>query len=136
MRRLQRLLLHSWTARCLVVRIVTQDNRGKRTAGVDGVRPLTPAQRLALTDDLRLNQKARPTRRVWIPKPGSEEKRPLGIPTMRDQAEQTLVRLALEPEWEAHFSQQLWLSAGTLLSRCHRRHLPQHWTETQISPRR
>jgi RNA-directed DNA polymerase len=39
---LQRLLLHSWSARCLAVRQVTQDNRGKRTAGVDGVASLTP----------------------------------------------------------------------------------------------
>jgi len=40
---------------------------------------------------------------VWIPKPGKGEKRGLGIPTIRNRAEQTLVRLALEPEWEAHF---------------------------------
>jgi RNA-directed DNA polymerase len=42
-------------------------------------------------------------RRVWIPKPGKPERRPLGIPTLRDRAGQTLVRLALEPEWEAQF---------------------------------
>src|SRR5262244_1823611 len=41
-RKLQRLLLHSWSARLLAVRQVTQDNRGKRTAGVDGVKSLTP----------------------------------------------------------------------------------------------
>jgi RNA-directed DNA polymerase len=33
-RRLQRLLMHSWSAKLLAVRRVTQDNRGKRTAGV------------------------------------------------------------------------------------------------------
>jgi hypothetical protein len=38
----QRLLLHSWSARLLAVRQVAQDNRGKRTAGVDGVKSLTP----------------------------------------------------------------------------------------------
>jgi RNA-directed DNA polymerase len=42
-------------------------------------------------------------RRVWIPKPGTEEKRPLGIPTMADRAAQALVKLALEPQWEARF---------------------------------
>jgi len=38
-----------------------------------------------------------------IPKPGTEEKRPLGIPVMYDRALQALVKLALEPEWEARF---------------------------------
>jgi len=38
-----------------------------------------------------------------IPKPGSEEKRPLGIPTINDRALQALVKIALEPEWEAKF---------------------------------
>jgi len=47
-RNLQRLLLRSWSARCLAVRQVSQDNRGKRTPGVDGVASLTPSQRLAL----------------------------------------------------------------------------------------
>src|SRR5512136_2204202 len=45
---LQRLMLRSWSARCLAVRQVTQENRGKRTPGVDGVASLTPRQRLAL----------------------------------------------------------------------------------------
>src|SRR5437773_12422322 len=38
-----------------------------------------------------------------IPKPGKAEKRPLGILTMLDRAHQCLVKLALEPEWEARF---------------------------------
>jgi RNA-directed DNA polymerase len=42
-------------------------------------------------------------RRVWIPKPGKAEKRPLGIPTMHDRALQALLKMALEPEWEAKF---------------------------------
>src|SRR5262245_9884215 len=40
--RLQRLLMSSWFARCLAVRRVTQDNQGKRTAGIDGVASITP----------------------------------------------------------------------------------------------
>lgn len=101
--RLQRLLMRSWAAKCLAVRKVTQDNRGKKTAGVDGVKDLAPAQRLDLARTLRPQPKVQPVRRVWIPKPGKAEQRPLGIPTMRDRATQTLVRLALEPEWEARF---------------------------------
>lgn len=101
--RLQRLLMKSWFAKCLAVRRVTQDNQGKKTAGVDGVKSLTPRQRLELARNLSLGQQAQPTRRVWIPKPGKVEKRPLGIPTMRNRADQALVKLALEPEWEAQF---------------------------------
>ena len=101
--RLQRLLTQSWAARCLAVRKVTQDNRGKRTAGVDGVKNLPPAQRLALAAHLPIRPTGRAVRRVWIPKPGKLERRALGIPTLRDRAAQTLVRLALEPEWEARF---------------------------------
>ncbi len=77
---LQRLLLKSQSARLLAVRRVTQENQGKRTAGVDGVKSLTPPQRLRLAQTLRLEQKAHPVRRVWIAKPDSPERRPLGIP--------------------------------------------------------
>src|SRR3990172_8293332 len=101
--RLQRLLVNSWSTKCLAVRRVTQDNQGKRTAGVDGVKALTPPQRLAMTKQLKLNAKPQPVRRTWIPKPGTDEKRPLGIATMQDRALQTLVKFALEPEWEAKF---------------------------------
>jgi RNA-directed DNA polymerase len=100
---LQRLLVNSWSAKCLAVRRVTQDNRGKKTAGIDGVKALTPNQRLQLAQTLKLSATARPVRRVWIPKPGKNEQRPLGIPTMRNRAEQALAKLALEPEWEARF---------------------------------
>ena len=102
--KLQKLLIKSWYARLLAVRRVTQDNRGKHTAGIDGVKSLTPPQRLALAHTLRLDNKATPLRRTWIPKRGSPEKRPLGIPTQPERARQTLVRQALEPEWEAKLS--------------------------------
>ena len=42
-------------------------------------------------------------RRVWIPKPETDERRPLGIVPMIDRCKQALVKLALEPEWEARF---------------------------------
>lgn len=102
-RKLQKTLIRSWAARCLAVRKVTQDNRGKQTAGVDGIKSLTPAQRLHLAQNLSLCDKSAPVRRVLIPKPGKAEKRPLGIPTMAERARQALVKLALEPQWEAKF---------------------------------
>jgi RNA-directed DNA polymerase len=70
---------------------------------VDGVKSLTPKQRINLVSKLKLTGKAKPTRRVNIPKPGTTETRPLGIPTINDRALQALVKLALEPEWEAKF---------------------------------
>jgi RNA-directed DNA polymerase len=101
-RKLQKTLLRSWSAKCLSVRRVTQDNAGKKTAGVDGVKALSPEARLNLVKQIKLGNKAKPTRRVWIPKPNGEE-RPLGIPTIHDRALQALAKMALEPEWEARF---------------------------------
>src|SRR6266699_6883900 len=78
--KLQRLLMKSWSAKCLAVRKVTQDNRGKKTAGVDGMKSLSPAGRLRLVAILNIRATPKPTRRVWIPKPGTDEQGPLGIP--------------------------------------------------------
>lgn len=102
-RKLQKTLVRSWSAKCLAVRKVTQDNQGKKTASVDGVKSLSPSARLRLVKKLKPSGKSRPTTRVWIPKPGTDEKRPLSIPTMYDRALQALVKMALEPEWEAKF---------------------------------
>ncbi|MBO1350214.1 MAG: group II intron reverse transcriptase/maturase [Hormoscilla sp. GUM202] len=102
-RKLQGLLNRSWSAKMVAVRQVTQQNQGKKTAGVDGVLALTPVQRQELIRNLKVTKEAKvsPTRRIWIPKPGRDEKRPLGIPTIYDRALQGLVKQALEPEWEA-----------------------------------
>lgn len=48
--------------------------------------------------------KAKPTKRVYIPKPGKPgQERPLGIPTIRNRVAQAVVKNALEPSWEARF---------------------------------
>ena len=46
-----------------------------------------------------------PVRRVWIPKPGSSEKRPLGIPAVRDRIVQAALRHVLEPIFETEFAE-------------------------------
>ena len=54
MRKLQHTLARSFRARLLAVRKVTQDNQGKRTAGVDGKASILPQERLALAEKLSL----------------------------------------------------------------------------------
>src|SRR5438876_86948 len=105
--KLQKLLMKSRSARLMAVRRVTQDNQGKKTAGIDGIKSVQPADRFAMVEAIhphRMNQrKPQPLRRVWIPKPGKTEQRPLGIPVMVDRACQALATQALEPQWEAKF---------------------------------
>jgi len=105
--KLEKLLMKSNAARLLAVRRVTQDNQGKKTAGIDGIKAVTPAKRRIMVDQIHpkhwKQHKAKPVRRVWIPKPGKAERRPLGIPTMLDRSKQALAKMALEPEWEAKF---------------------------------
>ena len=48
--------------------------------------------------------RAQAARRVWIPKPGGTEKRPLGIPAVRDRVVQTALRNVLEPIFEHDFA--------------------------------
>jgi RNA-directed DNA polymerase len=85
-----------------------------RNAGAPGVDGQTIKQfdaqhgeQLAkLRQELRTGSyRAQPARRVWIPKPGTHEQRPLGIPPVRDRVVQTALRNVLEPIFERDFAE-------------------------------
>jgi RNA-directed DNA polymerase len=103
-RSLQKLALRSHANALLSVRRVTQINAGRNTPGVDKLVVKTPKARSELVDHIRSYQpwKARPARRVYIPK-ANGKMRSLGIPTIHDRVMQAIVKNALEPYWEAHF---------------------------------
>lgn len=95
-RTLQRLLTKSSSAKVLAVRRVTE-NQDRKTPGVDKQTWDTPEAKWKAVVDLgNKRYKPLPLRRIYIPK-ANGDKRPLGIPTMRDRAMQALHLLALEP---------------------------------------
>ena len=70
--KLQKLLMKSEAARLLAVRRVTQDNQGKKTAGVDGVKSVPPKERFVMAQQIhpkhwKRSKRPLPVRRVWIP---------------------------------------------------------------------
>ena len=88
---------------------ITQRNQGKYTAGIDGIalpkgeREAQHSMRLKLLENIDIGKTPDPIKRVFIPKPNGN-KRPLGIPTIHDRIIQEILRIAIEPIVEYHFS--------------------------------
>ena len=85
--------------------------RNQGSAGIDGQTVAhfdqqMEAQLRQLNQQLRAETyKPHPLRRTWIPKPGSHEKRPLGIPAVRDRVVQSALRNVIEPIFECKFAE-------------------------------
>ena len=83
--------------------------RHKAAPGIDGVTHAEYAENLderleGLEARLKAGRyRATSVKRRWIDKPGSQKKRPLGIPVLEDKIVQQAVRMILEPIWEADF---------------------------------
>jgi len=81
------------------------------SCGVDGIRIGTfekdsSSRLLAVKKQLKEGSyQPMPVKREWIPKPGSSEKRPLGIPTVKDRTVQTAIRMVIEPIFENRFAE-------------------------------
>jgi len=88
----------------------TQVKANRGAAGVDHVSVEHYAKDVdanlrRLSEELRTGRyRPQQIRRHYIPKPGSQEKRPLGIPTVRDRVVQTALRMVLEPIFEKDFA--------------------------------
>jgi RNA-directed DNA polymerase len=86
--------------------------KNKGAAGVDHQTIAMMESRLdeemgRLSKELQTGEyRPKAVRRAWIPKPGTKEKRPLGIPTVRDRVVQTALRYVLEPIFEKEFVAQ------------------------------
>lgn len=105
-RQLQRLLMRSKAALLLSIRRITQENKGKKTAGVDDITIQTDIEHTKLYQELCSRtiayHKPKPSYRTYIKKKNGKL-RLLSIPIIIDRIWQNVMKMALEPQWEYRF---------------------------------
>jgi len=144
---LQRKLITSWEASALAVRRVTT-SEGAKTPGLDKILWDSPIKKYRAIEEIHNIAKnpklywANPVKRVYIPKPGSTEQRPLGIPTLLDRGMQALYCLAVDPIVELQSDEdsygfRLYRSTHDCITRIRtlidKKHSPTWLLETDIS---
>ncbi len=106
-RDLQRQLMRSSSALLKAIKRVTQENKGKFTSGVDNFTANSDRARGKLFDKLRCLKmklhRLKPVLHKYISKKKNGKTRSLGILIIKDSVYQEIIRMALEPEWEAKF---------------------------------
>lgn len=121
---LQRLLTCSFYSKAIAVRRVTE-NKGRKTAGVDGVTWSTPKEKWEAIHSLkRKNYKPLPLKRVYIPK-SNGKLRPLSIPSLKCRAMQALHLTALLPVAETRADKNSYgfrpkRSCADAIGQCHK----------------
>ena len=98
---IQRRVVASLDARLLAVRLVTIEKNGHKKAKKNCFKTISYGQKIKLAYRLTLNGKTSYTKKTSIKKP--KKNKFLNITILEDRAKQMLVKLALEPEWEAIF---------------------------------
>lgn len=101
-------LYHLLTREDFIIQAITnlRANKGTSTPGIDmaTLEGLADFHPVLLSDSIKNHEyRFRPVKRVWIPKPGKKEKRPLGIPTFGDRVVQEMCRMILEAIYEPEF---------------------------------
>lgn len=122
-KKLIRLMLHSYSFKVVAIEQVTRKNKGKKTAGIDGITITTNQERLGAVNRNYHKVKKYPVKRVYIPKKNGK-KRPLGIPTVTERIQQKIYQLIMEPLYSVWGSRN---SYGFRPGRCTRDCLEIMW---------
>jgi RNA-directed DNA polymerase len=108
---LQKKLIKSHAARSVAIHKITT-NKGRNSAGVDGIAKLTQTQKIKLLNTISFKSKPSPTKQVEIEKEHSTDKRILNLPTIHDRVIQKIIQFALDPQIDAMLHKHIFSRKG------------------------